>query len=178
MRRPGFRGRWCRVALTALLLVASGCGYRLVGTGAGVLPPEIKIIAVVPFENRTTRPEIEQRVTEEVANQFSRRKRYSVVTDRGAADAVLEGAIVSYRTTPVVFTEEGRASRVESTVSIQATMRNTKTDEILWSQSGLIFREQFNVPATGEFFDQEILALDEIAVGAAGALVSAILEGF
>ena len=157
MRRPVSGSRLLLAAVSAIVLALTGCGYRLVGTGAGVLPEEIKVIAVVPFENRTTRPEIEQRVTEEVANQFSRRKRYSVVTDRAAADAILEGAIVAYHTTPVVFTEEGRAARVEATVSIQATMRNTKTDEILWSQSGLIFREQFAVPATGEYFDQEIL---------------------
>lgn len=165
-------------ALAALLLPClPGCGYRVVGSGS-TLPDHIKIIAVLPFENNTTRPEIEQRVTEEVAQEFSRRRRYSVVTDRGAADAVLEGAIASYRTTPVLFTEAGRATRVEAVVSIRATMRDTANDEVLWSQSGLIFKEQFDVPETGEFFDQESVALDDIARGAAGALVTSILEGF
>jgi TolB-like protein len=165
-------------ALAGLLLCwLPGCGYRVVGSGS-TLPEHIKIIAVLPFENNTTRPEIEQRVTEEVAKEFSRRRRYDVVTDRAAADAVLEGAIASYRTTPVLFTEAGRATRVEAVVSIRATMRDTENDEVLWSQSGLIFKEQFDVPETGEFFDQESVALDDIARGAAGALVTSILEGF
>ena len=38
--------------------------------------------------------------------------------------------------------------------------------------------EQFDVPETGEFFDQETLALDDIAAGAADVLVTSILEGF
>ena len=57
-------------------------------------------------------------------------------------------------------------------------MRNVATDEILWSQSGLIFREQFDVSPEGEFFDEESLALDDIAEGAAGVVVTSIFEGF
>jgi len=160
------------------LLAAPGCGYALSGAGTGVIPEHVKVVVVSPFENRTNRPEIEQRVTEKVASEFSRRSRYKVATDRSSADAVLEGAVTSYRTSPVQFTSGGRATRVEAVVEIQATMRDTSTDEVLWSQGGLIFREQFDVPEAGEFFDQETLALDEIAEGVAGALVTAILEDF
>ena len=166
---------FCVLALL-LFLSGTGCGYKL--SGGGVLPEGVEDIAIVPFENRTTRPEIEQRVTEEVAREFSRRKRYNVVTDKGGADAVLEGAILSYRTAPVQFTDDGRATRVEASVSIQASLRQTADDKILWRQSGLIFKEQFDVPESGEFFDQESVALDDIARGAAGALVTAMLEGF
>jgi TolB-like protein len=162
------------MAFAALL---PSCGYHLSGAVTS-LPPEIKIIAVLPFENRTNRPEIEQRVTEEVADEFTRRGRYKVITDRSAADAVLEGAVTSYRTSPVQFTSAGRATRVEAFVTLQATLRETSNDEILWSQSGLIFKEQYDVPETGEFFDQESVALDDIAKGAAGVLITSILEGF
>ena len=165
-------------AFALLLCGLAGCGYALVGT-TSVLPEHVKIIAVLPFENRTNRPEIEQRVTEEVASQLSRRRRYRVVTDRTAADAVLEGAVTLYRTTPVQFTAEGRASRVEVLVTIQATLRETSTDEILWSQSGLIFKEQYDLPPeTTEFFDRESVAQTEIAEGVAGVLVASIFEGF
>jgi lysozyme family protein len=140
--------------------LSTGCGYRLAGTGAPVLPEHIKVLVVLPFENRTTRPEIEQRVTEEVARELAQRGRYEVVTDRTAADAMLDGAITSYRTSPVEFSAESLATRV------------------LWSQDGLVFREQFDVDPTEEFFDEESSALDEIARGAAGALVTSMVEGF
>ena len=162
--------------LVAMLL--SGCGYRLAGTGAPVLPDHIKVLVVLPFENRTTRPEIEQRVTEEVARELSKRGRYEVVTDRTLADAMLEGAVTSYRTSPVEFGAESLATRVEAVVTIQATMRELATDDLLWSQDGLVFREQFNVKNTEDFFDEESIALDKIARGVAGALVTAMLEGF
>jgi outer membrane lipopolysaccharide assembly protein LptE/RlpB len=176
------RGRAPRTAaVAALVAVAAGvaCGYRLAGTGGtSVLPDHVRTLVVVPFQNRTTRPEIEQRVTEEVARELSRRGRYQVTTDRAAADAILEGAITSYSTTPVSFSAQGRATRVEAVVTIQATVRDLSDDAVLWSQDGLIFREQFDVPATGEFFDRETVALDDIARGAAGALVTSIFEGF
>jgi len=164
------------LALCALALV--GCGYRLAGTGGSFLPEHIKVLIVLPFENRTTRPEIEQRVTEEVARELSRRGKYEVVSDRNAADAMLEGAITSYRTVPVEFGAESRATRVEAMVTLQATMRELATDEVLWSQQGLVFREQFDVKETEGFFDEESIALDQIARGAAGALVTSMLEGF
>ena len=49
-------------ALLATLALLTGCGYKLAGSNT-FLPEHIKIIAVVPFDNRTNRPEIEQRVT-------------------------------------------------------------------------------------------------------------------
>ena len=154
------------LAVCIAMLCAMGCGYRLAG-GNIFLPEHIKVIAVLPFENRTQRPEIEQRVTEEVARELTRRGRYRIVTVATSADAVLEGAITAYSTTPVQFTSTGRATRVEAVVRIQSTLRDTAADELLWSQTGMIFREQFDVPETGEFFDQETLALDDIAAGAA-----------
>jgi TolB-like protein len=170
-----------RAAVVILMLVAAalaeGCGYRLSGMSAGPLR-DIKVIAVLPFENRTNRPEIEQRVTEEVTDELTRRGRYRVITDPSSAEAVLEGAVTSYRTTPVQFTDAGRATRVEVVVTIQATLRQSLRDEVMWSQSGLIFKEQYDVPETEEFFDQESVALDDIAKGAAGVLITSILEGF
>jgi hypothetical protein len=133
---------------------------------------------VQPFVNRTQRPEIEQRVTEEVASEFSKRGRYRVVTDVSGADAVLEGAITAYRTFPVQFGDDARATRVEAVVTLQATLRERATDAVLWSQSGLTFREQYDVSEATVFLDVESVALDEIARGAAGALVTAMLEGF
>ncbi len=175
------RSRSAAVGLPVLLLlvlpVLSGCGYALVGRGS-VLPKYVKTVAINSFENRTTRPEIEQRVTEEVAREFSQRGRYRIVSDPKSADVVLDGAIQSWRTRPIQFSSAGRATRVETVVSIQATLRETRTDDILWNQSRLIFREQYDIQEAGEFFDEETLALDDIAQGAAGALVTSILEGF
>ena len=159
---------WCR------------CGYRLLGTGgAAALPESVQSIAVLPFDNRTNRPEIEQRVTEEVTRVLNSRGKYRVVPNPDKADAVLEGAVTSYRTIPVQFTSTGRANRVESVITVQAVLRDSAEDQILWSQSGLIFKTQFDVPDdTTDFFDRETVALDDIARGAADVLITSIFEGF
>lgn len=180
------RGRATLTLVAAL--ASSACGYRLAGQTT-FLPERIRIVAVVPFENRTTRPEIEQRVTEEVSREFSKRRHYKVVTTRTGADAVLEGAVTGFRTNPIQFNSQGRATRVETSVTLDATLRDLSNDEILWSQAGLLFRSQYDVQDSGalvatggnttsQFFDQETLALDDIARGASGALVNSILEGF
>lgn len=168
------------LAALALVVAGSGCGYRLAGTSS-VLPEHVKVIAVTSFTNQTDRPEIEQRVTEAVAREMSRRGKYEVVTDPGKADAVLAGTVTSYRTIPVEFTAEGRESRTQATLTIQATLRDAATDEVLWSQSGLVFQEQFDVTEqarTEGYIYLESLALDALAQGVAGVLATSMFEGF
>jgi TolB-like protein len=151
-----------RLAPVAALaaLVCAGCGYRLAGTGT-FLPKDIKTIAVAPFENKTSRPEIEVRTTEQVARQLSQRGGYKVVTDKNGADAFLEGTIT------------------ETTVVLSASLRDLKSGEILWSQSNLVFRDQYDVQQVDvNYFDLETLALDDLAKGAAQTLVNSITEGF
>jgi outer membrane lipopolysaccharide assembly protein LptE/RlpB len=171
-------GRIAAWAITVALLAAAGCGYRLQGTGKStILPEHIKTIAVQPFENTTQRPEIEQRITEEVARELSTRKFYSVVSDAASADAVLAGTVTSFRTVPVEVNEAGRSTREEAMITLRATLRDNANDEILWSQSSLVFRTQYEVPAEGVFIDLQSVAMDELALGAAGTLVTSIVEG-
>jgi TolB-like protein len=165
------------MACLVLLALAAGCGYRMAGQGS-VLPDDIRDFVVVPFDNQTQRPRIEQLVTEQVAFELSRRGRFQVVSNRSDADAILEGVILDFRTMPVQFTDELIANRVEASVRIQATVRDLATDEILWSQGGLIFKEQYEVPQGEDFLAEENLALDQIARGVATALVTSIVEGF
>ena len=173
------RGAGLAVAILAAL-PATSCGYRLAGANANpAIPESLKIVAVIPFENQTKRPEIEQRVTEEVARELSKRGGYRVVTDRGTADGFLEGAVVGFDTMPVQFNAQGRATRVETVIRLRATLRDVRSGNPYWSQDGLVFREQYDVDETEQnFFDRETLALDALARGAAGALVASIFEGF
>ena len=173
-RRRGF----VPFALIALIAAAPGCGYKLAGTGT-FLPKNIKAIAVAPFENRTGRPEIEVRVTEAVARELSRHGGTKIVTDKTIADAYLEGAVTDFHTTPVQFNATGRATRLETTVVLRASLRDLSTGEILWSQSSLLFRDQYDVQQQeANYFDLETLALDTLAHGAAQTLVNSITEGF
>jgi len=107
--------RYRYAAVLVVCITAVSCGYTLSGYGSSVIPETVSVVAVIAFENRTQRPEIEQRVTEEVAAELSRRGRSKagrirVVNQVGQADAVLEGAITRYQTRSVEFAANGRAT--------------------------------------------------------------------
>src|SRR5436853_297995 len=57
------------------LMLLAGCGYGLVGSQNNLLPATVKTIAVPAFVNKTTRVELEQRVTQAVADEFVSRGR-------------------------------------------------------------------------------------------------------
>src|SRR6185295_14820905 len=105
--------RWRQILLLAArcaLLALTGCGYALVGKG-NFLDPSIHTIAVPAFVNRTTRVELEQRVTQSVADEFVSRGRLCLVTNTTEADAILKGSIDSFGIIPIASNEQARATQ-------------------------------------------------------------------
>jgi TolB-like protein len=170
------------VFLVVALAAAVGCGYQLAGRSSGrgsFIPPDVRTIGIPPLENETDRPEIDQRLTEQLIEEFQRRGSYETVPGAAGADAVLEGTIVSFRSEPVTFTERGRFDRVEVVVTASMRLVRSSPETILWSQNYFTFREQYDVPETPlTEFDREIIAIEEIADGFARSVVTSILEGF
>ncbi|MDQ7006284.1 MAG: LptE family protein [Acidobacteriota bacterium] len=164
-----------------LALAAVGCGYHLAGrsTGASFIPPTVKTLGIPTFANTTDRPEIEQRITEALVDEFLRRSRLEAVPDARGADVLLEGEISSFKTDPVTFTESGRFDRVEVTITARVRLVQTSPEKVLWSQNHFVFREQYDVPETPlTEFDREIVAIEEISRGFARSVTTSILEGF
>jgi outer membrane lipopolysaccharide assembly protein LptE/RlpB len=170
-----------RIAVAAVLLCAAACaacGYKLAGANR-FLPPTIRTIAVPPFENATSRAEIEQRITEQVLEEFIRRGGYHTQADPAGADALLEGVVTSYVTQPVEFTQQGKATRIEVTVQARVVVTDLQAQRVLWSQDHFIFRGQYDVPERSrDFSDREIVAIEQIARDFARTVVTSILEGF
>ena len=177
------RRSWAPAAAAAGLLagtalLAGGCGYRLAGTNR-FLPEHIHTIAIPPFENVTPRAEIEQRITEQLLEEFIRRGRYRTQAVPEGADALLEGVVTSYVTQPVEFTDRGEATRVEVIVQARVTLTDLQVRKVIWSQDHFIFRGQYEVTETRVgFYDREVAAMDQIARDFARTIVTSILEGF
>jgi hypothetical protein len=170
-----------RVALCAAVLLpgaALGCGYSLTGRSS-TLPPEIETIGVPMFANQTNRPELEQRITEGVVDEFVTRGRFRIVAGEEGAQAVLNGTIFTYTTAPVVINEQGRATRYEIMITARVVLKEVGTDRTLWSDDRFLFKEQYEIASLAEtFIDREIIAIDEVAGDFARRVVSSILEGF
>jgi outer membrane lipopolysaccharide assembly protein LptE/RlpB len=164
-----------------LFLIGSvmGCGYTLVGRGS-VLPEHIRSIQVPTFVNRTTRVELEQRLTQAVADELVSRGNLRLVSSEPQADAVLRGAIDGFGITPVAFNEQGRATRYQISVSASIELIDRRNeDAVLWKNEHYRYTENYAVEAGSlDAFDQETRAIREIAVRFAESIVTSILEGF
>ena len=169
--------RSASVILAALLL--AGCGYALVGRGANV-PDDIREVYLEPFENQTPRAEVEQFLTQALAEELVTRQRFSLATDRSAADAVIAGAVREFRVTPTTFNSEGRGQEYE--ISIVARVQFTRTDEdetLIWGNERYLFRESYDLGGDeASFFDRENIAIEESAQRFAETMVIDLLEGF
>ena len=158
----------------------SGCGYGLVGSQNNLLPPTVHTISVPAFVNRTTRVELEQRVTQAVANEFVSRGRLRLVTVPAEADVILRGSIDSFGIFPIAFNAQGRATQYQISITANIELVDHRAeDKVLWKNDQYRFTENYqtNTEST-DAFDQETRALQEIAQRFAETLVTNLLEGF
>lgn len=93
-----------RSLLLALLWGAAGCSYGFAGGG---FPPEIRTIAVIPFENLTSDPSIAQEVNLSVREAVESRLGLRAAGE-AAADAVVRGTVRRYEPDqPVAYSGSG-----------------------------------------------------------------------
>ncbi len=161
-----------------LTLSFSGCGYSLVGHG-DFLPDDIQSIGVPAFINRTDRPELEQRITEELLRQLQVRSGRRTSAGREGVDAVLLGEVTSFRSLPVEFNPDGRARTIQVIVTARSRLQSTTDERIIWAADHFVFRQSYPVGKEGaDFVDLESLALERVARDFAEAVVTSMLEGF
>jgi hypothetical protein len=164
--------------LVSVCLLFVGCGYALVGRSS-FLDPSIRTIEVPAFVNRTTRVELEQRVTQAVAEEFVSRGQLQLVTSSNEAHVILRGSIDSFNIFPIAF-DQGRATRYQISITAKIELLDHRNeDKVLWKNDQYRFTENYEVNVSSvDAFDQESRAIREIAVRFAEGLVTNLLEGF
>ncbi len=176
------------VALVGVLALGAlstltGCGYTLVGKASN-LPADIESIYIVAFENRTTRAEIEQLITQALTEELVTRQRYQVAASAADADAVLEGSITRFASVPLTFDDQGRAQEYELNITASVVFRRTGEVEepqsaVLWSNDRYLFKEVYDLSGDeATFFDRENIAMEEASERFAKTMVTDLLEGF
>jgi outer membrane lipopolysaccharide assembly protein LptE/RlpB len=165
------------IALGFLLLTS--CGYTLVGH-QNMLDPTIHSIEVPAFVNKTTRVELEQRVTQSVADEVVSRGRLRLVKTPSEADAILRGSIDSFGIFPIAFNQQGRATQYQISITANIELLDHRNeDKVLWKNDQYRFTENYQIDLQGtDAFDQESRAIREIAVRFAETLVANLMEGF
>jgi Lipopolysaccharide-assembly len=154
-------------SLSALAL--GGCLYGFAGGG---LPPNIKTVAVLPFDNQTPEPTLTQEIAVAVREAVEGRLGLRQASER-QADAVVRGTITRYEPDlPVAYTgEEQDGGRVTVTrrqlqISVSVEILDQDGGKPLWQGSGLLLKGDYD---PGQEADGRRKALDQ--------LVTNIVEG-
>jgi hypothetical protein len=181
--RPSATGWIVRGALLVAVALLAACGYSLAGRGS-FLPAYIRTIGIPVFTNGTRLFDIEQILTQRVRSEFMGRGRYTILPQTAGADATLTGEVTGLSIAPSSFNAEQQATRYAATLTVRLEFKDLKSDKILWSNPGMVFREEYDVATVTAgtdptlFFGQNTNALERLAADFARTVVSAILEAF
>lgn len=164
-----------RIALLLVFAVGfAGCGYSLRGT----LPSHIKSVAVPIFVNRTPEPAVEGLLTRAVVEAFSTNGRLKIASPADA-DAILDGEVTGYSLDSIAFDPSANVRQYRLTVTLNLRFRDVKRNEVLFQQSGVQERADFQVlGAVADTISREESALRLAAVDIARAIVTLAIERF
>jgi len=167
-------------ALILTIVFFASCGYRLRGTGnlRDVLPSNVKKIGVPLFLNKTTKFELDKKITQGVIDEFVARGKVEITSDAKTADAVLIGEITGFSAIPAGFSSQGSADHYTIYVVASITLVDSKTQKVIYSNPSYTFNENYEVPEGKDFESVENEAIKKITPKFARNLVLAILEGF
>ena len=146
------------VALSALLTAAC---YGFAGGG---LPPSIKTVAVLPFDNQTPEPTLTQEISRAVREAVEQRLGLRQATEP-RADAVVRGSITRYEPDlPVAYTGGDSSVTVtqrELQITVSVEILDQRQGKPLWQRSGLTVRGTYQ---PGREADGRRKALDDLVV--------------
>ncbi|MGA3096841.1 MAG: LPS assembly lipoprotein LptE [Bryobacteraceae bacterium] len=171
--------RLCAVEIALAACFAAGCGYQIGGHG-DLMPSTVKTIAIPAFSNVTTRYKLARLLPQDIGREFESRTRYRIVADPNQADAVLTGTLASFSAYPTVSDPvSGRATAAEAVVNLRLTLKDRRTDKVLYTQNGVEFRQRYEIALDPQqYFDESGPAMERISKDVAHGVVSGILENF
>lgn len=143
-------------------LALGGCLYGFAGGG---LPPSIKTVAVLPFDNQTPEPTLTQEISRAVREAVEQRLGLRQASET-RADAVVRGSITSYEPDlPVAYTggedREVNVTRRQVQITVSVEILDQRQGKSLWQRNGLVVRGDYQSGREGEGRQK---ALDDLVV--------------
>ena len=132
-----------RVVLALLLLAATGCLYGFAGGG---LPPHVKTVAVLPFDNQTASVELQRELSEGLRRALEQRLGLREAPE-ATASAVVKGAIVTYEIDVPVAISANPAQATTSNRRLRVVVRIELIDQV----SGKTLWKGESITAEGEY---------------------------
>jgi hypothetical protein len=154
--------------LLSLLLLASACFTRY-GFAGGGLPPHIRTMAILPFENETPSAELPRELLETLRRNFQPRLGVRDAPE-ARADAIVRGIIRTYDVdVPVSYT----ANQIQPTAS-RRLLQIVLDVEIVDQTTGKTIFERKGLRAQGEYAEGDEPSGRRIAVN---RIVNDMVEG-
>lgn len=144
-RRACPRAIWRTIPTLVMVLLSSACFYSF-QAGAG-FPDDVRTVAIIPFENETTRPEITDEVFNLLLREFPRSQGLQPAGE-DVADAVIRGTITRYEVSTPSY-RAGAAGQVPTvlqrqvSLSVQVQIIDLVRNEILWESPGISVQGEF-----------------------------------
>ena len=141
-RTPGL----ALLLLSASTLSLGACLYKFSGGG---LPPNIRTVAVLPFDNLTPEPILTQEITQAVREAVERRLGLRQ-SGEDQADALVTGIVRRYDPDlPLTYTGQTTDNRVEVTrrmvqISLDVKIMDQKANKVLWERQGLLVQGEYD----------------------------------
>ncbi len=142
------RSRWAAVA-AALWTV--GCLYGFAGGG---LPPHIRTVAILPFDNLSAEPTLTQEVSEAMRQAIEQRLGLRPSAE-STADAVVRGTIRQYQADIPLSFRAGQTGNVSVTrrrvqISLSVQIFDQREDRVLWERTSLVIDGEYDPPREDE----------------------------
>ncbi len=165
------------ILLALSLSLTWSCGYRLVGSGASIIPDDAQTIFLPLFDNNSSSAEAAGFVTESLRDGLVRRSGLDLVADIAAADLTMEGTINTFQVTPVDLLAGGGTARYSVSVSVDVRLIDNRDNRLLYERKGLNYKDSYQTDQ-GNFFAMENDTLKRIAKEMASGLLSLIFDEF
>lgn len=147
----------------------TACGVRY-GFSEGAFPSNIRTMAILPFDNQTATPEVQNELFESMRHELQKRLGVRDAAQE-KADALVRGTIVSYDVdVPVAFSADPRqavSSRRRLQITIDVEIVDQTTGKTLWQRRGLRAEGEYAERAETEGRKQAIAKIvNDIVEGA------------
>ena len=154
-------------ALSIVVAVSSCMPYGFAGGG---LPSHIRTVAVIPFENLTSAPQLQQELTLALRAELKDKLGLREAAE-SHANAIVRGTIQRYETDiPIGFSATNKdqtSARRQLQISVDIEMIDQSTGKSLWQRKGFIADGQYEERGEATGRRQAIKRIvDELVQGA------------
>jgi hypothetical protein len=141
--RPSSRRRFGAVVASAATLLLAGCLYGFAG---GTLP-NVKTVAILPFDNDTPEPALTQEVSDAVRRALEDRLGLRLATE-ATADAIVRGRVVRYDPDVPTALQPGQGTAIVTKRKVQLTVDveivNQREGTTVWKHPGLLVDGEYS----------------------------------